>query len=72
MDVDIKWFLPAVLPFVVLGGLRALCFVAGAAWTEPGMAAIASAAIGISFGMLAVTSMDENGVKLIVRIGRVK
>ena len=52
MTVDLKWALPVVMPFVVLGLFRLMWWAAGAPWSEPSTAAFLSIQIGAIMGGL--------------------
>ena len=50
MKIDNRFLLPFVMPFVVLGMLRILWWVAGSDWSDPGLAAVSSMVVGTMAG----------------------
>ena len=46
MKIDSRVLIPFVGPFVILGMIRLLCWLAGAEWSDPGLAVAMSLFIG--------------------------
>jgi hypothetical protein len=52
------WLLPFVMPFVLLGVLRALWWAAGAGWSDPAEMVVFCAAIGSLFGTVVAVAIE--------------
>lgn len=71
MTIDLKWFLPLGLPFIILVTLRLLVAMAGIPW-QPIAAAVSlglAAIIGFGAGLVAALILDENGKCWNVKLG---
>ena len=64
MKIDNRILLPFVMPFVLLGLFRVVWFVAGAAWTQPEVAAAFSLTIGSLLGGVFAGVLHEDGVTI--------
>lgn len=62
MTIDLKWFLPFVIPFMLLLPSRLLWFVAGAEWNTPEKVAAVCLVLGSIIGLLAVFIMEHDKV----------
>ena len=73
MTIDLKWGLPFVLPPVILGLFRAMWWLAGAAWSDPGIAgpaAVMSLFVGVAVGISIAIVMEVEGRAWRIRIGK--
>jgi len=71
MKIYYHWFLPVIGPFVVIGQIRSVSWVAGANWSEPGAAAFTSLFLGGMGGALIASFIQgESGDKPYFTIGR--
>lgn len=64
MKIDNRIFLPFIGPFVLLGLIRALWWLAGAEWSDPEPAAVASLIFGILGGALFAETLSYKGVSI--------
>lgn len=69
MNLDLKWLLPAALPFAFLFMFRALVWCAGLGWTEKtaGVYLLFSCIFGFGIGCVMVFTMDEDETRLTLR-----
>lgn len=69
MNLDLKWLLPAALPFGFLFMFRALVWCAGLDWTEKtaGMSLMFSCIFGFALGCGLAATMMENKTRLTLR-----
>jgi RsiW-degrading membrane proteinase PrsW (M82 family) len=73
MNLDLRVLIPFVLPFVVLGFLRLMFWLAGAPWTEPAVAAVCSVVIGSIFGGAAMALLFVERISIgSIRIGKAR
>lgn len=72
MQIDLKWGLPFVLPFVSVMLFRAVGWVAGTVWTPEaaGISAVAAILCGVPIGLIAAMVMNTDGIKWLVRVGK--
>lgn len=70
MTIDLKWLLPVVAPFAILGLARAVWFAAGAEWSDPTIAAAMSLIAGLLCGGAVVASLSDRNIRWPLRIGR--
>lgn len=74
MTIDLKWFLPLGLPFIILIMLRLLVAMAGVPW-QPIAAAVSlglSAIIGVIVGVATAFNLEDKGVRWNVKLGERK
>jgi hypothetical protein len=69
MTIDLKYLIPIFAPFVMLGLLRVLFFIAGAGWSNPETAATVSAVMGSIIGVMVCGALDINEICWRVKIG---
>lgn len=69
MNIDLKWLLPILMPFVMLFTFRALVWCAGLDWTDKaaGMALMFSCIFGFAVGGGLVAVLMENETRLTLR-----
>jgi ABC-type uncharacterized transport system permease subunit len=67
-QIDLKWFLPFVLPFAFLSTVKALWWVAGAEIVDPSLLAGICLVLGLTVGWLAAGIMTIEGIKWNVKI----
>ena len=72
MTIDLKWFLPFILPFALLVTAKALWWVAGAEIKNPSSLAGTCLVLGLAAGGFIASVMDAEGAKWNVKIGRKK
>lgn len=71
MTIDNRLLLPFVMPFVMLFTTRLMWWAAGAAWTEPTVAAVFCTFIGAFIGLIAAIFMWEGDIEIgHIHIGR--
>ena len=61
MTIDNRVLLPIAGPFVILGMIRLLCWLAGVEWSQPGIAVVMSIAIGGMGGLAIMAIMMDTG-----------
>lgn len=72
MNIDLKWALPLVAPFVLLGFTRFFFLVAGARWSDTAIDDLVCLLIGFCLGCVAAMYMVVEGIKWTVRIERIE
>jgi hypothetical protein len=70
MTIDLKWLLPVVAPFALLGLARAVWFAAGAEWSQPAFAAFMSLLFGSICGGVTTAILWAEDIRWPLRIGR--
>ena len=69
MKIDLKWFLPFVIPFAFLGWARAFWWMVGANWNAD-FAAFICVFAGLWGGGFALGYMHIEGIRWTITIGR--
>jgi len=64
MKIDNRFLLPFAGPFVALGLIRAVWWLAGASWTEPWFAAAMALIFGAALGGAVSAILFEEGVEI--------
>lgn len=74
MTIDLKWGLPIVLPFVWVLLARVLCLVASLNWTDSiaYFVLLLYIVVGLPFSIFTPLTLQDNGVKWNMTIGKQK
>ena len=64
MKIDNRFLLPFAGPFVVLGLIRAVWWMAGAPWTEPELGAYLALTFGALGGGAAAAVLFQQGIEI--------
>ena len=74
MTIDLKWFLPLGLPFLVLTMLRLLVAMAGVPWqpVAAGVSLLVSGVIGAPLGLMMAFELYNKDVRWDVKLGERK
>lgn len=68
MIIDLKYGLPVVMPFILLGIARLLWLMAGAEWSNPTLAAGMCIIMGVPFGSVIVISLIMDDIKWRIKL----